>query len=172
MKKLVITLCFAIAMISIIGCSKKNNSKENNIEEVKSDIQNLFSDRKEIDYVMTTRVDTQYTVNTENQIDELMKYLQEIEYSEFDTSLEEKVTPEPIATGSRTDGINLVFHYKNGSRRALALYSTEEREFVEYTEISEKPYTEETSIYTTMEEEWNDILLIMRKGNEKDLNEK
>jgi hypothetical protein len=186
MKKLLISLCCAIILIGtivIIVCNSKNAVKEDNkdsftnednsTEESKADINNLFSDIQEIESIVTQRIDIRYTLETTDQIDELMKLLEEIEYTEYvtDESIEDDVT-EDTPTGSRTNGIHLVFYYKNDSIRGLDFSSTEEGEFAEYSEVSYEPFREKTRMYTTDDQVWIDVLVIMIKGEMKDLNEK
>lgn len=180
MKKLLLSFCCFIILISIIGCNNKKSVREDNNkdrsseeEELKADINNLFADIQEIESIATMRIDIQYTLETMNQIEELMKLLEDIEYTEYaGESINEDVKEKEESTGSSTNGISLVFYYKNDSRKILEFSSNEESELVEYTEVSYKPYTVRTGIYTIDVQVWDDVLKIMKKGNMKDLNEK
>ncbi len=174
MKKLLISLCCVLVMMSLLACSKKTgieDANKNHTEESKSDINNLFNDIEEIESVITMRIDIRYTLNTENQISELMKLLESIEYTEYDTDAKDKSEAEKI-TGSSDSGISLTFVYKDGSERFLEFSTTEDGELAEYTETSDDPYMRKDSEYNTDVEIWRDVLLIMLKGEMKDLNKK
>ena len=184
MKELLIYFCCLVIITGITGCNSMNAvSDENNNEstaevnnssaKLETDISNLFSDIQEIDSISTMRIDIQYTLDTSDQIDELIKRLEDIEYTDYDTEKSmNEAAPEDEATGSRTNGINLVFDYKNGSMKKLEFSSTEDGEFVKYVEVTYEPYKQKTRMYTTGNQVWNDLLVIMEKGEMKNLNEK
>jgi uncharacterized membrane protein YfhO len=184
MKKLLISFCCLIILTGIMGCNSMNaesedNNKEstadenNSSEESEVDINNLFSDIQEIESVKTMRIDIQYTLDTSDQINELMKQIEDIEYSEYDTEKsKDEFAPKEESTGSITNGISLVFYYKNGSMKRLEFSSEEDGEFVEYVEVTYEPFKEKSRMYTTDEQVWIDLLVIMEKGKMEDLNEK
>ncbi|HHT97236.1 MAG TPA: hypothetical protein GXZ90_05005 [Clostridiales bacterium] len=186
MKKLLIFFCCLIISTNIMGCNRMNaesednnnnnessTDKNNSSEESEIDINNLFSNIQEIESVKTMRIDIQYTLKTFEQINGLMKQLENIEYSEYDTEKsKDEVAPRGESTGSITNGITLVFYYKNGSRKRLEFSSEEDGEFMEYVEVTYEPFKEKSRIYTTDEEVWADLLVTMEKGQKIDLNEK
>lgn len=164
MKNLIITLIFFI-LINFYGCTKMKPEDDN----TKPDINNLFTDDKEIDSITTMRADTVYTLDTEDLINELMKLLEDNTYTEIDNqSINKKVNTE--ITGSRSNGVTITLHYNDGLKRELDMYSELEVNYIDYTEIYEKPYEEITNSYTAEKNIWNDVLSIMLKGTSKDLN--
>lgn len=164
MKKLIITLILFI-LINFYGCTK--NKPE--VDNTKPDINNLFTEDQEIDSITTMRVDTVYTLDTEDFINEFMKLLEDNTYTEFDNkSINKNVNTE--ITGSRSNGVTITLHYKDGLKRELDMYSELGVNYIDYTEIYEKPYEEITNSYTAEKNIWYDVLIIMLKGTYKDLN--
>lgn len=166
MKKLIITLIFFI-LINFYGCSKIKPEDDN----TKPDINNLFTDGQEIDSITTMRVDTVYTLDTEDLINELMKLLEDNTYTEIDNLSINKNENTEI-TGSRSNGVTITLHDKDGFKRELDMYSELEVNYIDYTEIYEKPYEEVTISYTAEKNIWYDVLILMLKGTYKDLNTK
>lgn len=177
MKKLFISLSCFLIMMSLLACSSKKpeieDANKNSTEESKSNINNLFIDIEDIESIITMRIDIQYKLKTEKQINELMKLLKSTEYTEYDTDTNYKLeAEEPEKTGSSDNGISLTFAYKDGSKRFLEFSTNDEVEVAEYTELSYNPDVRKENKYTTNAEIWHDVLKIMLKGEMKDLNEK
>lgn len=169
MKKSIFSFCLVILLSSLIGCNSRNTAKEDEMktEVSKVDINNLFIDIQEIESIKTLQIDIQYELVKTDQINELMEALEGIEYTESDNNL-----PDEEADGTNLNDVKIVFYYKNDTRRILYFFSTGNREFVRYTQVSYKPYLEEIRVYTIEEQVKDNILSIMKKGQKNDLNEK
>lgn len=164
MKKWILALSF-LMLINCCGCTKT----ETKTDPAKPAINNLFTEVQDITSITTTQIDVVYTVDSNDLINELMELLKDSVYTESDHPSTGQ-TAEPENTGSRLNGVTITLHYKNGFRKELDIYSEAGVNYVDYTEIHDRPYELITNRYTTEKNMWNDVLNIMLKGTSKDLN--
>ena len=157
----VMTIILVVIVICFAGCSKSKIADE--VVKEKADINNLFTSNQEITSIATMRVDTVYTIDSKELIDELMNLLKDNTYTEIEKgNLKEDIGD--TKTGSRSNGVHIVIKYKDGISRDLDMFFEEDVYYIDYSEIYEKPYKVIENRYISEKNIWSKVLYIMFKG--------